>query len=170
MRAPGPPAWASKNAPRSRRCSAITPAMVLLGIPIRSIACSAARQTTLRGSSAASSRPARRRSTLAAGDGYSVERDMMKLIRGGTVVNHDHSRRADVLIRDGVVTAIGTGLEAPAGADVIDAGGCYVMPGGIDPHTHLELAFMGTVSADDFEWGTKGALSGGTPTTASTWR
>ena len=53
-------------------------------------------------------------------------------------------------------------LEAPAGAEVIDAGGCYVMPGGIDPHTHMELMFMGTVSADDFEWGTKAALSGGT--------
>ena len=47
-------------------------------------------------------------------------------------------------------------------AEIIDAGGCYVMPGGIDPHTHLEMPFMGTVSADDFEWGTKAALSGGT--------
>ncbi|MGA2894170.1 MAG: amidohydrolase family protein, partial [Xanthobacteraceae bacterium] len=72
---------------------------------------------------------------------------MTKLIRGGTVVNHDHSHRADVLIRDGVIAAIGDNLEAPAGAEVIDAGGCYVMPGGIDPHTHLELPFMGTVSA-----------------------
>jgi hypothetical protein len=45
---------------------------------------------------------------------------------------------------------------------VIDAGGCYVMPGGIDPHTHLELAFMGSMSSDDFEWGTKAALAGGT--------
>ena len=87
---------------------------------------------------------------------------MIKLIRGGTVVNHDHSRRADVLIKDGVVVAIGENLEAPAGAEVIDAGGCYVMPGGIDPHTHLEFMFMGTVTADDFEWGTKAALSGGT--------
>jgi imidazolonepropionase-like amidohydrolase len=64
---------------------------------------------------------------------------MTKLIRGGTVVNHDHSRRADVLIKDGVVVAIGENLEAPPGAEVIDAGGCYVMPGGIDPHTHLEF-------------------------------
>ena len=48
------------------------------------------------------------------------------------------------------------------GAEIIDAGGCYVIPGGIDPHTHMELMFMGTVSADDFEWGTKAALSGGT--------
>src|SRR5580658_2544486 len=87
---------------------------------------------------------------------------MTKLIRGGTIVNHDTSRRADILVRDGVIAAIGANLEAPAGAELIDAGGCSVMPGGIDPHTHLELGFMGSVSADDFEWGTKGALSGGT--------
>jgi dihydropyrimidinase len=84
------------------------------------------------------------------------------LVRGGTIVNHDHARRADVLIRDGEIAAIGPDLEQPAGAQVIDAGGCYVLPGGIDPHTHLELAFMGTVSADDFAWGTKAALAGGT--------
>jgi dihydropyrimidinase len=87
---------------------------------------------------------------------------MTKLIRGGTVVNHDHSRHADVLTKDGAIVAIGANLEASAGAEVIDAGGCYVMPGGIDPHTHLEFMFMGTVTADDFEWGTKAALSGGT--------
>jgi dihydropyrimidinase len=87
---------------------------------------------------------------------------MSILIRGGTVVNHDHSRRADVLIDDGRIVAVGEKLEAPGGAEVIDAGGLYVMPGGIDPHTHMELMFMGTVSADDFEWGTKAALSGGT--------
>ena len=89
---------------------------------------------------------------------------MTILIRGGGVVNYDHSRRADVLLHEGAIAAIGVNLEAPAGAETIDAGGCYVMPGGIDPHTHLELAFMGTVTADDFEWGTKAALSGGTTT------
>src|SRR6204780_2049940 len=87
---------------------------------------------------------------------------MTKLIRGGTVVNHDNARRADVLIDGGTIVAVGDNLQAPASAEVVDAGGCYVMPGGIDPHTHLELAFMGSVSADDFEWGTKAALSGGT--------
>ena len=87
---------------------------------------------------------------------------MTKLIRGGTIVNHDHSQRADIVIRDGLIAAIGADLEAPSGTQTIDAGGCYVMPGGIDPHTHLELQFMGAVSADDFEWGTKAALSGGT--------
>jgi dihydropyrimidinase len=84
------------------------------------------------------------------------------LIRGGTVVNHDHTRRADVLVADGVIAAIGENLAPPANTQTIDAGGCYVMPGGIDPHTHLELGFMGTVTADDFESGTKAALSGGT--------
>ena len=87
---------------------------------------------------------------------------MAILIRGGTVVNHDWSRRADVLVVEDKIAAVGTGLEAPAGAQVIDAGGCFVMPGGIDPHTHLEFSFMGTVTLDDFEWGTKAALSGGT--------
>ncbi len=84
------------------------------------------------------------------------------LIRGGTVVNADYSRPADVLVAGETIAAVGTRLDAPAGAEVIDAGGCYVMPGGIDPHTHLEMPFMGTVTADDFESGTKAALTGGT--------
>src|SRR3954453_9675525 len=87
---------------------------------------------------------------------------MPLLIRGGTVVNHDHSRRADVLIDGATVVAVGQSLDAPTGSEIIDAGGAYVIPGGIDPHTHLEMPFMGTVSADDFESGTKAALSGGT--------
>jgi dihydropyrimidinase len=88
---------------------------------------------------------------------------MTTLIRGGTVVNHDHSQRADVLVCDGVIAAIGANLEPPADAETIDAGACFVMPGGIDPHVHLELQSMGgAVSADNFEWGTKAALSGGT--------
>jgi dihydropyrimidinase len=84
------------------------------------------------------------------------------IIRGGTVVNHDHSHPADVLVDGETIAAIGPKLNAPTGAGVIDAGGCYVMPGGIDPHTHLEMPFMGTVTADDFESGTKAALTGGT--------
>jgi dihydropyrimidinase len=84
------------------------------------------------------------------------------LIRGGTVVNHDHSKRADVFVSNGKITAVDSSLEAPKDAEIIDAGGALIMPGGIDPHTHMELMFMGTVSADDFEWGTKAALSGGT--------
>ena len=61
---------------------------------------------------------------------------MATLIRGGTVVNHDHSRRADVLIDGEKIIAIGTNLEAPKGADVIDAGGAYIMPGGNPHHNH----------------------------------
>lgn len=57
------------------------------------------------------------------------------------------------------IVAIGQDLS---GDTVLDATGCYVMPGGIDPHTHLEMPFMGTYSTDDFESGTRAALSGGT--------
>src|SRR3546814_20168533 len=80
---------------------------------------------------------------------------MAILIRGGTVVTADHSFRADVLPQDDKIVAIGESLEAPAGAETIDAGGAYVLPGGIDPHTHLELPFLGTVAPE--------ALSSGTP-------
>ena len=82
-----------------------------------------------------------------------------KIIKNGTVVTADLSYKADVRIEDGIITEIGQGLT---GGEVLDATGCYVMPGGIDPHTHLEMPFMGTYSADDFESGTRAALSGGT--------
>ena len=84
------------------------------------------------------------------------------LIRGGTVVNADRAFRADVLCQDGRIVAVGEGLSAPAGAAVVDAGGQYVMPGGIDPHTHMQLPFMGTVTMDDFFTGTAAGLAGGT--------
>ena len=84
------------------------------------------------------------------------------LIRGGTVVNADRAFRADVLCQDGRILAVGEGLSAPAGATVVDAGGQYVMPGGIDPHTHMQLPFMGTVTMDDFFTGTAAGLAGGT--------
>ena len=81
------------------------------------------------------------------------------VIKGGTVVTADLSYAADVLVEGGIITAIGPNLS---GDTVLDATGCYVMPGGIDPHTHLEMPFMGTYSADNFESGTRAALSGGT--------
>jgi dihydropyrimidinase len=89
---------------------------------------------------------------------------MTTIIRGGTVVNADRAFRADVLCDGDKIVAVGENLEAPAGAKVIDAGGQYVMPGGIDPHTHMNLPFMGTVTQDDFYTGTAAGLAGGTTT------
>ena len=87
---------------------------------------------------------------------------MALLIRGGTVVTADTSTRADVLCEGDKIIAVGPNLEAPAGAEIIDAGGQYVMPGGIDPHTHMELPFMGTVASEDFFSGTSAGAAGGT--------
>jgi len=84
------------------------------------------------------------------------------LIRGGTVVNADQAFQADVLTQDGKIIAVGPNLQAPAGSEVVDAGGQYVMPGGIDPHTHMQLPFMGTTTMDDFYTGTAAGLAGGT--------
>ncbi|PKP69616.1 MAG: dihydropyrimidinase [Alphaproteobacteria bacterium HGW-Alphaproteobacteria-4] len=84
---------------------------------------------------------------------------MTTIIKNGTIVTADLTYKADVLIEGGKITAIGQGL---VGDTVLDATGCYVMPGGIDPHTHLEMPFMGTYSSDDFESGTRAALAGGT--------
>jgi dihydropyrimidinase len=87
---------------------------------------------------------------------------MATLIRGGTVVTAEHSTRADVLCADGKIKAIGPKLEAPAGAQIVDAGDRLVIPGGIDPHTHMELPFMGTVASEDFFSGTAAGFAGGT--------
>ncbi|MFV0358850.1 dihydropyrimidinase [Tropicimonas sp.] len=84
---------------------------------------------------------------------------MTTVIKNGTIVTADLTCRADVLIDGGKIAEIGPDLT---GDEVLDATGCYVMPGGIDPHTHLEMPFMGTYSTDDFESGTRAALAGGT--------
>ena len=94
---------------------------------------------------------------------------MSLLIRGGTVVTGDQTIRADVYCADGQIKAIGEKLDVPAGARTVDAGGQYVMPGGIDPHTHMELPFMGTVASEDFFSGTSAALAGGTTMMARVW-
>ena len=86
------------------------------------------------------------------------------LIRGGAVVNADREFRADVLCEGGRITAVGADLATPAGCETLDAGGRYVIPGGIDPHTHMQLPFMGTVTRDDFFSGTAAAMAGGTTT------
>jgi dihydropyrimidinase len=89
---------------------------------------------------------------------------MTVIIRGGTVVNADRAYRADVLCFGDKIVAVGENLDTPPNATVIDAGGQYVIPGGIDTHTHMQLPFMGTVTADDFYTGTAAALAGGTTT------
>ena len=85
------------------------------------------------------------------------------IIKGGTVVNASGEQRADVLIAGETIAAVGPKIEAP-GARVLDAGGAYVIPGGIDPHTHMQLPFMGTVASEDFFTGTSAAAAGGTTT------
>ena len=77
-----------------------------------------------------------------------------KVIRGGTVVTADGEQRADILIEGEKIAALGLDLDVPAGTLEIDATGAYVMPGGIDPHTHMELPFMGTVASENFYTGT----------------
>jgi dihydropyrimidinase len=85
------------------------------------------------------------------------------LIKNGTVVTASEISRADVFIEGEKVKAIGTDL--PLKADkTIDAQGCYLFPGGIDAHTHMELPFMGTFASDTFESGTLAGLHGGTTT------
>ncbi len=84
---------------------------------------------------------------------------MSLVIRNGTIVTADLTYKADLLVEGGRIAAIGPDLD---GDTVLDATDCLIMPGGIDPHTHLEMPFMGTYSADDFETGTRAALAGGT--------
>jgi dihydropyrimidinase len=83
------------------------------------------------------------------------------LITGGKVVTAADTYEADVLVADEKVVAIGTDLKA-GGAKRIDAKGRYVIPGGIDVHTHMELPFGGTFASDDFHTGTVAAAFGGT--------
>src|SRR6476660_1954356 len=86
---------------------------------------------------------------------------MLTLISNGTIVTATDFYRGDVLIEGERISTIGTRLDV--GADkTIDASGKYVIPGGIDCHTHLDMPFGGTTSSDDFETGTRAAAFGGT--------
>src|SRR5207244_3677699 len=88
---------------------------------------------------------------------------MRTLIKGGTVVTAAETMSADVLVEDERVATIGINLDVSADR-VIDARDRYVMPGGIDVHTHMELPFGGTFASDDFATGTAAAAWGGTTT------
>jgi dihydropyrimidinase len=85
------------------------------------------------------------------------------LIKNGTVVTATDTYEADIYVEGEKVHTIGKNLKVTADK-TIDAKGCYVIPGGIDAHTHMELPFMGTFSSDDFESGTRAGLHGGTTT------
>ena len=85
------------------------------------------------------------------------------LIQNGTVVNAESTAVADVLIEGSTIREMRTGIS-PQGHTVVDASGLLVLPGGIDAHTHLDMPFGGTTSADDFETGTRAAAIGGTTT------
>jgi dihydropyrimidinase len=85
------------------------------------------------------------------------------LIRNGTVVTADETVVADVLIEGSTVREVRSGIQ-PDGHQVLDAAGMLLVPGGVDAHTHLDMPFGGTTSADDFESGTRAAAIGGTTT------
>ena len=85
------------------------------------------------------------------------------IIRGGTLVTDTESIRADLLIRDELIAAIGEDI-AVEDAEIIEAEGKLIFPGGIDPHTHFDLPMFGTVSSDDHYTGHKAAAFGGTTT------
>jgi len=85
---------------------------------------------------------------------------MSVLFKGGTVVNASGRYVADVFANGDKIKAIGTDLDNPAD-DVVDAKGKYILPGAIDPHTHISMPFMGTYAQDDYETGTQAAACGG---------
>ncbi len=85
------------------------------------------------------------------------------LIKNGTLITAAKTTQADLLIQEGKIASVGHGFNED-GAQIIDAVGKYIMPGGIDPHVHLDLAMFGTVSSDDHYTGHKAAAFGGTTT------
>ncbi len=90
---------------------------------------------------------------------------MTLLIKNGTIVNSDKTQLADVLVENGVISKIGDDLVLESTPDkIIDASGCYLIPGGIDPHVHMHLPSPTGYSSDDFLTGSKAALHGGTTT------
>jgi len=88
---------------------------------------------------------------------------MSVLIKNGRVITAVDDYLADIFIKNETVTLIGEKLDIEA-EEIIDASGKYLFPGGLDPHTHLDMPFGGTTSADDFETGTRAAAHGGTTT------
>src|SRR4051794_13398548 len=94
---------------------------------------------------------------------YRIEATMSLLIKNGIIVTATDFYTGDVYVEGERISTIGTSLDIPA-ERVIDAAGKYVLPGGIDVHTHLDMPFGGSMSSDDFETGTIAAAHGGTTT------
>src|SRR5688572_5739899 len=88
---------------------------------------------------------------------------MKTLIKNGRIVTAVDDYNADVLIEGETISMIGKQIDIEVDK-VVDASGMLVIPGGIDPHTHMELPFGGTQSSDDFFTGTRAAAFGGTTT------
>ena len=88
---------------------------------------------------------------------------MSILIKGGRIITAADDYIADVYVEDERISLIGESLDESADK-VIDANGKYVLPGGVDPHTHLDMPFGGTVTIDDVESGQTSAAFGGTTT------
>ena len=86
---------------------------------------------------------------------------MSLLIKNGDVITAENRQTQDIRCREGRIVELGMDLE-PAGEELLDASGCLVFPGGVDPHVHMQLPVAGTVSSDDFETGSAAALAGGT--------
>src|SRR4051812_24134929 len=90
---------------------------------------------------------------------------MITIIKGGTVVSASDTFAADVWLENGKVSAlVAPGTQLGTADHTVDATGQYVIPGGIDCHTHMEMPFGGTTASDDFETGTIAAAHGGTTT------
>ncbi|ELP92189.1 D-hydantoinase, putative [Entamoeba invadens IP1] len=90
--------------------------------------------------------------------------DDYTLVKNGTIITDTATYKADILIKDGKIECIGVSIPETHCKKVIDATGLYVLPGAIDGHTHLAMPFGGTISADDYEAGTRAAACGGTTT------
>src|SRR5512135_1507786 len=88
---------------------------------------------------------------------------MATLIKNGTLITAEKTFTADILVEGEKISQIGENIQAE-GADVVDASEKYILPGGIDPHTHFDLPMFGTVSSDDHYTGHKAAAFGGTTT------
>jgi len=86
------------------------------------------------------------------------------VVKNGTIITAERNLRADIVIEDGKITSIGEGPDTASPSETYDASGKFVLPGGVDPHTHFGMTFQGEASIDDYATGSQAALLGGTTT------